>query len=121
MFGGSRPIRVIRRELPDLQSNSEKTEKSCLIAYLALGWLGYIPRGCRNSLLIVPVNLTPWLWGWPNRFLRRMHNVGTDVFVADTLKPGGLKVSTARKISRSCHQDILAAAGRTGLTSSVRP
>ncbi len=43
-------------------------------------------RHCRR-----PVDLAPWLWGWPNRFLRRMHHVGTDVFVADRLKPGGLK------------------------------
>jgi glycerophosphoryl diester phosphodiesterase len=91
VFGGSRPIHVIRREFPILRTNSPETEKGCLIGYEALGWLGYVPRGCRNSLLIVPVNVAPWLWGWPNRFLRRMHNVGTNVFVADSLKPGGLK------------------------------
>jgi glycerophosphoryl diester phosphodiesterase len=77
--------------LPRLRTTSLETEKGCLIGYEALGWLGYVPRDCRNSLLIVPVEFAPWLWGWPNRFLRRMHHVGTDVFVAERLKSGGLK------------------------------
>jgi glycerophosphoryl diester phosphodiesterase len=101
VFGGSRPVGLIRREFPGLQTNSPETEKSCLIRYLALGWLGYVPRDCRNSLLIVPVNITPWLWGWPNRFLRRMHNAGTGVFVADRIKPGGLKgLNTMNDLSK---------------------
>ena len=25
-----------------------------------------------RSVLLLPVNFAPWLWGWPNRFLARM-------------------------------------------------
>ena len=29
----------------------------------------------------MPINLAPWLWGWPGRFLDRMESIGTEVFV----------------------------------------
>jgi Glycerophosphoryl diester phosphodiesterase family len=57
------------------------TLKRCLIRYLLLGWSGYVPADCERSLLLVPANYAPWLWGWPNRFLNRMNAVGTEVFV----------------------------------------
>jgi integrase len=86
--GGFRPIRVIRRELPSLRTNSLETEKGCLLAYEPLGGLGYVAT---NSLLVVPIGMAPWHWDWPNSFLPRTQNLGTDVFLADRLKPGGLK------------------------------
>jgi glycerophosphoryl diester phosphodiesterase len=91
VYGGNRPVSIVRSKMPDLRTVCLKMEKNCLVTYAALGWTGYIPTDCRNSLLIVPANIAPWLWGWPNRFLRRMINVGTEVFVADDLKSGGLK------------------------------
>jgi len=91
VYGGDRPISVVRSKIPDLRTMSLKTEKSCLVTYAALGWSGYIPTDCRNSLLVVPANIAHWLWGWPNKFLRRMINVGTEVFVGDDFKAGGLK------------------------------
>lgn len=39
------------------------------------------PDDCRSTLLLVPINVAPWLWGWPNRFLNRMNSVGSAVFV----------------------------------------
>jgi len=29
----------------------------------------------------VPVNYAPWLWGWPNRFLNRMNDRRSTVFI----------------------------------------
>jgi glycerophosphoryl diester phosphodiesterase len=29
----------------------------------------------------VPINLAPWLWGWPNRFLARMTSAQSSIFV----------------------------------------
>ena len=40
-----------------------------------------MPRDCRGSVVMVPANAAPWLWGWPNRFLRRMDAVDTAVFL----------------------------------------
>ena len=32
-------------------------------------------------LVLVPLNVAPWLWGWPDRFLARMDSVNSPVFV----------------------------------------
>jgi len=44
----------------------------CLLRYLAIGWLGIVPRACAGGTIALPVR-EGWLaWGWPNRFLARM-------------------------------------------------
>lgn len=37
---------------------------------------------------MVPTNVAPWLWGWPNRFLRRMDAVDTPVFLVNDYTGG---------------------------------
>ena len=91
VYGGDRPVSVVRREMPTVRTVSRMTEKGCLITYAALGWSGYIPGDCHNRLLIVPANIAPWLWGWPNKFLGRMNSAGSNVFVVDDLQAGGVK------------------------------
>ncbi len=89
--GGDRPIATIRREVPDIETMSPKTIKRCIVQYIALGETGYVPDTCHNTVLFVPVNIAPWLWGWPDRFLRRMDAAGTRVFAVDDYKSGGTK------------------------------
>ena len=31
--------------------------------------------------MLVPINVAPWLWGWPNRFLNRFERAGGQVYV----------------------------------------
>jgi glycerophosphoryl diester phosphodiesterase len=38
--------------------------------------------------VLVPINIGPWLWGWPNRFLDRMDTVGSSVFVLGPYRSG---------------------------------
>ena len=80
VFGGDRPISVLRAAVPGLKTMSRASLKGCLLRYLGYGWTGIVPQECRSSLIYVPINFAPWLWGWPNRFLNRMEAVGTDVF-----------------------------------------
>jgi glycerophosphoryl diester phosphodiesterase len=77
--GGFRPVEAIRERLPHLRTITRPQLKRCLIRYMAIGWSGLVPSDCRGSLLTVPVNVAPWLWGWPNRLLQRMDRVGTRV------------------------------------------
>ena len=79
VFGGSRPVGVIRERLPHIRSTTRPRLKRCLMRYIAVGWTGHVPSDCRRSMLFVPANAAPWLWGWPNRFLQRMDQVGTRV------------------------------------------
>jgi glycerophosphoryl diester phosphodiesterase len=82
VYGGSRPVEALRRRLPQVPTVSRAGLKSCLIGYIALGWSGYVPQACERTVVVVPLNVAPWLWGWPNRLLARMQGVGAHVFIA---------------------------------------
>lgn len=79
VVGGPRPVDKVRERLPGVRTASRPRLKSCLLRYLALGWSGYLPADCAGSLVLVPANYAKWLWGWPNRFIRRMDRVGSRV------------------------------------------
>ena len=80
IYGGALPVAAARQML-DIPTMSGATLKRCLIRYFLLGWSGYVPSDCERSLLLVPVNYGPWLWGWPDRFLNRMHGHDSQVFI----------------------------------------
>ena len=82
VYGGERPIDVLRTRLPTVPVMSRASLKACAWRYLAIGWSGYVPAACRNSLLVLPANVAPFAWGWPHRFVDRMAGAGTLVFVA---------------------------------------
>ncbi len=81
VYGGEEPIAQLRRQLPDLKTMSRASLKSCVLRYVATGWTGLVPEACANMVVLLPINIAPWIWGWPNRFLNRMASVGSDVFV----------------------------------------
>ncbi len=81
VYGGDEPVAEVKRLLPDMKNVYRATLKTCLSRYAAYGWAGIVPQACRNMAILVPVNIAPWLWGWPNRFLDRMDGVNSSVFV----------------------------------------
>lgn len=81
VYGDDAPVGALAAALPDLRTMSRGGLKRCILAYLGLGWSGYVPSSCRRTLLLVPINYTWALWGWPNRFLARMRAADTEVFV----------------------------------------
>ena len=89
VYGGDRPVSIIRDRLPLIKTLWIRRLKQCLIQYVALGWTGYIPAACERSMLMIPMNYTPWLWGWPNRFLQRMMALNTNVFLIDDYEGEG--------------------------------
>jgi glycerophosphoryl diester phosphodiesterase len=80
-YGGDRPIAVLARLPPDVTTMSRGSLKACLISYIAYGWTGFVPQACSHTLVLVPINVAPWLWGWPDRFLTRMKSASSPVFV----------------------------------------
>lgn len=80
-YGGDAPIAALRSRMPDIKTMSRSALKACLLRYIAYGWTGAVPDACRSMVIFVPINVAPWLWGWPNRFLERMASVGSSVFV----------------------------------------
>jgi glycerophosphoryl diester phosphodiesterase len=81
VYGGDKPIAALRRLLPDVRTMSLSALKSCLIPYIAYGWTGVVPDGCDNMVVFVPMNVAPWLWGWPDRFLNRMAAANSEAFL----------------------------------------
>lgn len=80
-YGGDRPIAALRSSVPGLKTMSRASLKGCLLRYMAYGWTGAMPKECHATLVFVPINIAPWLWGWPNRFLDRVASAGSSVFV----------------------------------------
>ena len=79
VIGGARPVGVIRERLPHVRTMTRPRLRRCLTRYMAVGWTGYVPSDCRRGELLVPANVAPWLWGWPDRLLQRMERAGTGV------------------------------------------
>ncbi|MCX2724516.1 glycerophosphodiester phosphodiesterase family protein [Roseibium salinum] len=88
VYGGDRPIAALRDSLPEVKTLSRSSLKSCLLRYIGYGWTGAVPPACRSSVIFVPINIAPWLWGWPGRFLERMNSAGSHVFVIGPYEGG---------------------------------
>jgi glycerophosphoryl diester phosphodiesterase len=87
-YGADRPIEALRARLPDVRTLSRRSMQDCLVQYLAIGWTGRVPAACSHRLLFVPINVAPYLWGWPDRFLDRMEGAGSRVFVLGPYRGG---------------------------------
>ncbi|HTN97178.1 MAG TPA: glycerophosphodiester phosphodiesterase family protein [Nordella sp.] len=86
VYGGDRPVMALKQRLPDITVFSKESLKDCLYPYIAYGWTGLLPGACHDTALLVPINIAPWLWGWPNRFLDRMEDADTRVFALGPLR-----------------------------------
>lgn len=89
MTGGDRPLEVLKRLMPEMKVMSRSTIAACGQDYIAYGWTGLMPGACRGTVVLIPVNVAPWLWGWPDRLLNRFESVGTEVFVTGPYDGGG--------------------------------
>lgn len=78
-YGGDATIQALARALPSLRVMSKSSVVKAGLAYLALGWAGYVPPSCRSTELRIPLRYAPLLWGWPHRFIERMASVDTRV------------------------------------------
>ncbi|MCO1333001.1 glycerophosphodiester phosphodiesterase [Microbulbifer sp. OS29] len=83
VYGGANPIARLRTLRPGALAFSRESVKRCALNYLLIGWSGYVPEDCRNSLVIAP-NTWHWaLWGWPNRYIDRVTQAGSMMMVVD--------------------------------------
>lgn len=92
VYGGDEPIDTIRRLAPDVRTISRATIRSCVLRYFGYGWTGLVPAACRSALVLVPINVGPWLWGWPDRFLNRMTDANSGVFVLGPYSGGEFSI-----------------------------
>jgi len=77
VYGGTRPTERAIALIAGMRGYTRETLSRCLLPYAAFGWTGYLPEGCRNTLVPLPVNFAEWLPGWPNRLQARLHDAGS--------------------------------------------
>jgi glycerophosphoryl diester phosphodiesterase len=87
-YGGDGPVRTAKAGLPGIKAWGSKQMIGCLTQYLGYGWTGIVPAGCRDTMVMVPVNYAWLLWGWPNRFIDRMADAGSEVILIGPYHPG---------------------------------
>ena len=88
VFGREAVLVAFRQEFPEVPAFSLDSIRRCLIRYFVVGWAGHVPSPCRNMPVYVPINIAPFLWGWPNRFMNRMEAAGSSVVIVGTYGSG---------------------------------
>jgi glycerophosphoryl diester phosphodiesterase len=101
-YGGNQPIARLREKLPDLTVMSRGGLKRCMLRYIGYGWTGIMPEACRNTVVLLPVNIAPWIWGYPHKLPARFAAVGTRVYITGTLDDTGFSsgVDSAEMLAR---------------------
>lgn len=80
-YGGDAPTFRAGELIDNLAVWSRRSLTDCLIGYVGIGWTGFMPEPCQNTKIMVPLNVAPWLWGWPNLFLQRIKDAGSQVIL----------------------------------------
>lgn len=81
VYGHDRPVARWKTLHPSGFAFSKASMKTCTLDYMKLGWSTIAPGSCVGGVIGVPINYRHFVWGWPNRFLERMHRSNTTVIV----------------------------------------
>jgi glycerophosphoryl diester phosphodiesterase len=87
-YGGDPPTLRAAELVDGLKIWTRRSTIGCVTEYAGYGWTGIMPEPCHNTTLMLPVNVAPWLWGWPNLFIERMRAVGSKVILLGPYGPG---------------------------------
>lgn len=79
VYGGGGAMDSYAAALPDAGVLDTDGVKRCLLRYWVLGWSGYLPRDCRDTLFMLPANIAPFVWGSPDRLAARLKAVNSTV------------------------------------------
>jgi glycerophosphoryl diester phosphodiesterase len=77
VYGGGAAMAAFAAGAPDVVLRGTDGLKRCLLRYFALGWSGYVPADCRNSLFMLPANFGRWTWAYPYRLAERLKRFNT--------------------------------------------
>lgn len=81
VYGSEGPVEHVLEHLPALRGLTGSSVKACMLRYILLGWSGYTPKACQHTLVLLPVNWTRIVWGFPHRFVARLAEHDTEVFL----------------------------------------
>jgi glycerophosphoryl diester phosphodiesterase len=87
-YGGAEPTWKSIELISGLRGYTGRSMMDCVIAYETTGWTGIVPKPCRDTIVVVPSNLTWAIWGWPHKFTRRMEKAGSTVILLGPFERG---------------------------------
>jgi glycerophosphoryl diester phosphodiesterase len=102
-YGGDEPTYRAAGLIDGLAVWSRRGLVDCLVQYGALGWSGHMPAACSNTKVMLPLNVAPFVWGWPNLFLERMRNAGSEVILLGPTgagDPGTAGIDTLEQLAQ---------------------
>jgi glycerophosphoryl diester phosphodiesterase len=102
-YGGDEPTYRAAALVDDLAVWSRRGLVDCLLQYEALGWTGFMPAACRDTKVMVPTNLAPFVWGWPNLFIERLRQAGSEVILLGPFgagDPGTAGIDTLEQLAQ---------------------
>ena len=102
-YGGDAPTERAASLLPDSKSWTRRGMVDCMVRYIGLGWTGYVPEACRDTMVMVPLNIAPWLWGWPDLYQQRMREAGSEIILLGPYgagDPGTAGVDSAEEFAK---------------------
>ncbi len=88
VYGGDKPTDATLNQVKGLRGLTGNSVKNCLLDYVKIGWSGYIPKACHDTIIQVPINYRYLMWGWPHLFTQRMKSVGTNVILRGAYDSG---------------------------------
>jgi glycerophosphoryl diester phosphodiesterase len=103
VYGGEEPTSRAAELMGEVKAWSRRTLIDCLGGYVALGWTGFMPDACRDTVVMIPLNVAPWLWGWPNRLLHRFAAAGSEVILVGPYEsgdPGAAGIDTLEQLDQ---------------------
>ncbi len=77
VYGGGQAIEAYRVARPAATALGTDGAIRCFIRYALLGWSGYLPEDCRGTLFMLPADVAPFFWGFPNRLTGRLADHGS--------------------------------------------
>ena len=102
-YGGDPPTYRAAERIDGLHVWSRRGLVDCLVQYEALGWSGYMPEARRDTMIMLPINVAPWVWGWPNLFLQRVREAGSEVILLGPYEagdPGTAGIDTLEQLAQ---------------------
>ncbi|WP_291744393.1 glycerophosphodiester phosphodiesterase family protein [Bauldia sp.] len=79
VYGGGAAIDALHQAMPSLRVLGTDNARKCLVRYALLGWSTIVPESCRNTLFMIPTNVAPFAWGYPDRLIDRLRQYDTTV------------------------------------------
>jgi glycerophosphoryl diester phosphodiesterase len=87
-YGGDPPTLRAAEVIEGLNVWSRRGLVDCLLQYELMGWTGVVPQPCRNTKVMLPINVAPFVWGWPDLFVSRLRDVGSEVILLGPYSAG---------------------------------